>query len=190
MAGIIEVKDQGKLRIYDADNSHYVDIVVPSSVTANRTITIPDASFTVPTADTVGTGRIIQMVQATDTSALSSSSTSYVDTGLTANITCSSTSSKVLVLVSMGTFGADAAGSGGAAIKLLRGSSALIENSGLGAHPTITYLYTAGPSFSYLDSPNSSSQITYKTQFKSNGGENFVTSHASTATITLLEVSQ
>ena len=52
MAGIIEVKDQGKLRIYDADNSHYVDIVVPSSVTANRTITIPDASFTVPQADT------------------------------------------------------------------------------------------------------------------------------------------
>ena len=48
MAGIIEVKDQGKLRIYDADNSHYTDIVVPSSVTANRTITIPDASFTVP----------------------------------------------------------------------------------------------------------------------------------------------
>ena len=54
MAGIIEVKDQGKLRIYDADNSHYTDIVVPSSVTANRTITLPDASFTVPTADTVG----------------------------------------------------------------------------------------------------------------------------------------
>ncbi|MDA7597092.1 hypothetical protein N8707_01240, partial [Candidatus Pelagibacter sp.] len=51
MAGIIEVKDQGKLRIYDADNSNYVDIVVPSSVTANRTITIPDASFTVPTAE-------------------------------------------------------------------------------------------------------------------------------------------
>ena len=136
------------------------------------------------------TGRLIQMVQATDTSALSSSSTSYVDTGLTANITCSATSSKVLVLVSMGTFGADAAGSGGAAIKLLRGSSALIENSGLGAHPTITYLYTAGPSFSYLDSPSSTSQLTYKTQFKSNGGENFVTSHDSTATITLLEVSQ
>jgi len=50
MAGIIEVKDQGKLRIYDADNSHYTDIVVPSSVTANRTITLPDASFTVPTS--------------------------------------------------------------------------------------------------------------------------------------------
>jgi len=54
MAGIIEVKDQGKVRIYDADNSNYVDIVVPSTVSSNRTITLPDASFTVPTADTVG----------------------------------------------------------------------------------------------------------------------------------------
>ena len=54
MAGIIEVKDQGVLRIYDADNSNYVDIVVSSTVSSNRTITLPDASFTVPTADTVG----------------------------------------------------------------------------------------------------------------------------------------
>jgi len=54
MAGIIEVKDQGKLRIYDADNSNYIDIVVPSTVSSNRTITLPDASFTVPQADTVG----------------------------------------------------------------------------------------------------------------------------------------
>nr|BAR32449.1 hypothetical protein [uncultured Mediterranean phage uvMED] len=53
MAGIIEVKDQGKVRIYDADNSNYVDIVVPSTVSSNRTITIPDATFTIPTADTV-----------------------------------------------------------------------------------------------------------------------------------------
>ena len=48
MAGIIEVKDQGKLRIYDADNSNYIDIVVPSTVSSNRTITLPDDSFTVP----------------------------------------------------------------------------------------------------------------------------------------------
>ena len=53
MAGIIEVKDQGVLRIYDADNSNYVDIVVPSTVSSNRTITIPDATFTIPTSDTV-----------------------------------------------------------------------------------------------------------------------------------------
>ena len=129
-------------------------------------------------------------MQATDGSALSSSSTSYVDTGLSASITPGSTSNKILVLVSMGVFGADAAGSGGAAIKLLRDSTDLIVHSSMGAHPTITYIYTAGTSFSYLDSPSSTSSLTYKTQFKSNGGENFVTDNASASTITLLEISQ
>ena len=46
MDGIIEVKDQGKLRIYDADNSNYIDIVVPSTVSSNRTITLPAVSYT------------------------------------------------------------------------------------------------------------------------------------------------
>jgi len=50
MAGIIEVKDQGKVRIYDADNSNYVDLVVPSTVSSNRTITIPDANLNIPTS--------------------------------------------------------------------------------------------------------------------------------------------
>ena len=157
------------------------------------TITIPSGA-TITNSGTAtgfsGTGRLIQMVQATDGTNLSSSSTSYVDTGLSASITPGATSSKILVLVSMGVFGADAAGSGGAAHKLLRDSTDLIVHSSAGAHPTITYLYTAGTSFSYLDSPSSTSSLTYKIQFKSNGGENFVTDNGSTATITLLEVSQ
>jgi len=157
------------------------------------TITIPSGA-TITNSGTAtgfaGTGRIIQTVQATDGTNLSSSSTSYVDTGLSASITPGATSSKILVLVSMGVFGADAAGSAGAAIKLLRDSTDLIVHSSMGAHPTITYLYTAGTSFSYLDSPSSTSSLTYKIQFKSNGGENFVTDNGSTATITLLEVSQ
>jgi len=157
------------------------------------TISIPSGA-TIANSGTAtgfaGTGRIIQTVQATDGSLLSSSSTSYVDTGLSASITPGATSSKILVLVSMGVFGADAAGSAGAAIKLLRDSTDLIIHSSMGAHPTITYIYTAGTSFSYLDSPSSTSSLTYKTQFKSNGGETFATDNGSTATITLLEVNQ
>ena len=171
-----------------ASGTGVITVTAPNTST-DRTITLPDSTGTLATTSDTD-GRIVQMVQVTDSSALSSSSTSYIDTGLTANITCSSTSNKVLVLVSMGTFGADAAGNAGAAIQLLRDSTHLVSSSGLGAHPTITYLYTAGPSFSYLDSPSSTSQLTYKTQFKSNDGENFVTGYASTGTITLLEVSQ
>ena len=177
----------------------FVDKIDPQSGTtlslgsSGDTITIPSGA-TITNSGTAtgfaGTGRIIQTVQATDGSNLSSSSTSYVDTGLTASITPGATSSKILVLVSMGAFGADAAGSGGAYIKLLRDSTDLIIHGSMGAHPTITYIYTAGTSFSYLDSPSSTSSLTYKTQFKSGGGENFVTDNASTASITLLEVSQ
>ena len=180
--------------IQDADGNNIINessntITVGAS---GDTVTIP-SGCTLNVAGTPGTGftgRLIQTVQATDASSLSSSSTSYVDTGLSASITPGSTSNKILVLVSMGVFGADAAGSGGAAIKLLRDSTDLILHSSLGAHPTITYLYTAGTSFSFLDSPSSTSSITYKIQFKSNGGENFVTDNGSTATMTLLEVSQ
>ena len=39
MAGIIEVKDQGKLRIYDADNSNYIDTV---SYTHLRALETPE----------------------------------------------------------------------------------------------------------------------------------------------------
>ena len=136
-----------------------------------------------------GGGKVLQVVTATDGTGLSSSSTSYIDTGLSASITPSSSSNKVLVLVSMGVFGADAAGSGGAAHKLLRDSTDLIIHSSNGAHSPSGYIYTAGTSFTYLDSPSSTSSLTYKIQFKSNGGENFVTDNGSTAVMTLLEVS-
>ena len=97
MAGIIEVKDQGKLRIYDADNSNYVDIVVPSTVSSNRTITIPDATFTIPTAGgstgiddnadataiTITDAELVQVKNTNDTGGLLSVSDG--DSGATAN---------------------------------------------------------------------------------------------------------
>ena len=134
-------------------------------------------------------GKVLQVVSANDSTPLSSSSTSYIDTGTSASITPSSSSNKVLVLVSMGVFGADAAGSAGAAHKLLRDSTDLVIHSSNGAHGMSGYIYTAGTSFTYLDSPSSTSSLTYKVQFKSNGGENFVTDNGSTAVMTLLEVS-
>ncbi len=137
------------------------------------------------------TGHILQVVSTTKTDTFTTTSTSFTDvTGLSVAITPSSTSNKILVLVSMGVFGADASGSAGAAHKLLRDSTDLIIHSSNGAHGMSGYIYTAGTSFSYLDSPSSTSSITYKIQFKSNGGENFVTDNGSTATMTLLEVSQ
>ena len=149
-----------------------------------------DISTTAAIATTkLGAGAVLQVVSATDSSSLSSTSATFVDTGLTASITPSSASNKVLVLVTMGVFGADAASSAGATIKLVRGATDLISHGSLGAHPTITYIYTAGTSFAYLDSPSTTSSTTYKTQFRSDSGTLFTVDNASTASIVLMEIS-
>ena len=136
-----------------------------------------------------GGGKILQVVTATDGSGLSSSSTSYVDTGLSASITPSSSSNKVLVIVTTGVHGVDTATTTGMRLKLVRGSTDLIEQTSWGSHPTISYIYGQGHCFNYLDSPSSTSSTTYKLQYKSNDGTNHVLENGSTAVMTLLEVS-
>ena len=49
---------------------------------------------------TMPTGSVLQVVQATTSTKASTTSTSYADTGLTASITPSSSSNKVLVIIS------------------------------------------------------------------------------------------
>jgi hypothetical protein len=147
-----------------------------------------NASAAIDGTKLTGVGKVLQVVTATDSSSLSSSSASYVDTGLTASITPSSASNKILVLVSMGTLGSDSDNNAGATIGLIRGATELAYSAGLGAHPTITFIYTAGVSFAYLDSPSTTSSTTYKTQFKTSSGTGFVIDSGSIASIVLLEI--
>ena len=157
--------------------------------------TLPDTNINNASLDNVTTlpagvgGKVLQVVTATDGTGLSSSSTSYIDTGLSASITPSSSSNKVLVIVTTGTHGVDTATGAGLSLKLERVSTDLIVQSSWGSHPTITYIYGQGYCFNYLDSPSSTSSTTYKLQYKSNDGTNFVLENASTAVMTLLEVS-
>jgi len=121
-----------------------------------------------------GGGKVLQVVQGTTTTETTVASTTFTDTTLSASITPSATSSKVLVLVTQNFQSyADAVASGGA-VRLLRGSTSVysMDNSGYN-----TYYITAGTlssplsssiiiviSFMYLDSPATTSSTTYKTQ--------------------------
>ena len=107
-------------------------------------------------------GKVLQVVTGTLDGNVSTTSSSYVDTGLTANITCSATTSKVLVLVAQQT-SATATSIPALYLKLLRDSTSLgeatmVQNGG-------SSLYTT-TSFVKLDSPSSTSALTYKTQFR------------------------
>jgi hypothetical protein len=108
-------------------------------------------------------GKVLQVVQGTLSSAASSNSQTYADTGLTADITPSATSSKVLVILS--------------------------HNLGSQAHSGALVLYwTWGTTF--LDSPSTTSATTYKTQYKSGESADtvYVSTSGQTDTITLIEI--
>jgi hypothetical protein len=119
---------------------------------------------------TLPTGSVLQVVQATTISSTTSSSTSYVAiANLTASITPSSSSSKVLILVNshIYTSGANVE----SAITIYRNSSDL-STGGTG----FTDAYTGGSdlivpfSMMYLDSPATTSSTTYAAYFKRTQG--------------------
>ena len=140
---------------------------------------------------TLPTGSVLQVVNATYASETSTTSSSYADTGLTVSITPTSSSSKILVLISQRFFANPACGNdGGGNVKVLRGATTLITATRVGLSDSTgamdNYFTT-----SYLDSPATTSSITYKTQFAIfNVSGTFITQLSSSPSgITLMEIS-
>ena len=90
---------------------------------------ISNQSLTSVTALPAGVGgKVLQVVSGTSTTRQSSSSTTYADvSGLTATITPSSTSNKVLVLLCMNIIGNNAGS--GTNLKLLRDSTVVTKTT-------------------------------------------------------------
>lgn len=114
---------------------------------------------------TITQGKVLQVVQGTSTSNVSNSTSSYVDTGLSATITPSSASSKVLVLMTSGTIYKTAGNAlNGINIQLVRGSTTIGGTYIVGySNPTASVWY-GSTAFSVLDTPATTSATTYKTQ--------------------------
>ena len=112
-------------------------------------------------------GTIIQTVTAEIENDNVTTSTSYVDTGLTANITPSSTSNKIVVLICMPMNCTQDSTDVQVEYKVLRDSTAL-GDAVFGDHSgnsTRSDLWTTAH-FAYVDSPSSTSSLTYKVQHK------------------------
>ena len=154
----------------------------------------------VPTwAAPAGGGKLLQVVYAQTANQVTSTAAGEVDSDLSATITPTSASSKILVIVNQQigkgkvTSGASEALIG---LKLLRGASVI---SNFGNHYADTENQVAMLGFSvsntYLDTPSTTSATTYKTQFSKQSGSNvtiFVQPSRSNATtvssITLMEI--
>jgi len=119
-------------------------------------------------ATPAGGGKVLQVIMGSTSSRATNSTTTYADSNLTASITPSSASSKVLVIVSQCGVNRTNGNSGNALLlQLQRGGSSIAQISNEGMQ-TDTALRQGDFTYNiaYLDSPATTSATTYKTQFK------------------------
>jgi hypothetical protein len=140
-----------------------------------------------------GGGKVLQVVSATTATSAAITSTSYTDTNITATITPTSATSKVLVLITANTYN-DSGGSRtaiGAGAQIVRGATSIYSQN------LSTYLQTASATlqlivsnnYIYLDSPATTSSTTYKLQAKqSSASDTVYYNNQGTSTITLMEI--
>jgi hypothetical protein len=157
-------------------------------LTADSTVSPTGLKWATPAG---GGGKVLQVVNATYSVSTTNNTSTFADTGLTATITPTSATSKILVLVNQaGVAKTSANATSGNTIKLMRGATDLITFSVYETY-TGTALELYGSSgTNYLDSPATTSATTYKTQFKNefNGNGVKVQIGGNASTITLMEI--
>ena len=124
-----------------------------------------------------GSGQVpVQVISTTKTDTFTTSSSSFTDvTGLTVSITPTSSSSKILVLYDVGL---SCQNGTGAPIRMLRGSTVIYAGDAAGNRPLgLAQMDGAASQYSiyrisgnFLDSPATTSSITYKFQILNSTG--------------------
>ena len=147
------------------------------------------------------TGSILQVVQAGTSTEVVVSTQTYTDTGLSGSITPTSTSSKILVIIDQQIYFNRGVANHGGGLRVLRDSTVIHSPVANSTGPyefyftDLTGFYTRAV-INKLDSPATTSSVTYKTQgrpyeISSSGKATFQqagTSTAGTSYITLIEV--
>ena len=143
-------------------------------------------------------GKVLQVIHASYSTTTTSSTTAFADTGLSASITPSAATSKVLVIITQNGCDKDDNVNQSLRLKLFRGATELTWiTDNLGKVGSVTSQWNQGFTLAttWLDSPSSTSALTYKTQFSraASVGSVYVQNYNSTggsgvSTITLMEI--
>jgi hypothetical protein len=166
------------------DGSVTADDIASTLDLSGKTVTLP-----------AGTGgKVLQVVNGTYSTGVASSSSTFADTGLTATITPTSATSKILVLVNQAGCGKEANNTY-LFLRLLRDSTVISYFERFaGGNGSSSQNFIGSCSACYLDSPATASSVSYKTQLASSQNNAVVyTSIAaggisSMSTITLMEI--
>ena len=151
-------------------------IAAPNSNT-DRTLTLPDVAGTVLTSGSNAdfpAGSVLQVVSTAKSDQFTTSSTSFTDvTGMSATITPTSSSSKILVIFSVGLVGNSNAGQF-VYLQLVRDTTSISIGDASGSRARVsagnggTQPYSnSSLTITNLDSPSTTSAVTYKIQMRS-----------------------
>jgi hypothetical protein len=158
-----------KIKLNAASGGGSFSLQAPSSSSNTRVMTLPDtADGTILTTTNPKTGNIIQVVQAVKTDTASFQSTSFADiTGLSASITPSSNSNKILVEATIYISTSNAV----AIINFVRGSTNIGQPSSSVTHTGTFFEYNehqgmVTSAMTFLDSPSTTNATTYKLQIR------------------------
>ena len=179
--------------VIKGSSSGQVTLDVPAAAGTN-TLTLPAGTGNIITSTTAGT--ILQVVQGRTKTLFTTTSGTFADIGLSAAITPSSSSSKILVVCNINAIFLSAVAGSYASIILLRGSTNV---TGDAAAPYLGYpsgynsaavTRATAQTFTYLDSPSTTSATTYKVQAAQVGGVtiNFQRDSQVYSTIQLMEI--
>ena len=148
------------------DSSGSILLAAPS-VAGSSTLTLPTTGGTVLSTASPQSGGVIQVVQATLTGVITVTSSTYTDTGLTATITPKFATSKILILVNhngVRKYGSNTS----VGQRILKNGSSLRNMDSIAGFTNSSADAGIGSTFQqYLDSPATTSAITYSTQINS-----------------------
>ena len=160
------------------------------AVAGTTVLTLPAITGTVLTDTSPKAGNVIQVVQYSTTTQVTTTSTSFVDvTNFTASITPTSATSKILVLVNLNGVLHGATTAQAASFQVLRGATSIAIAYNFLYMPFNAIDITGSLGMSYLDSPATTSSTTYKLQWYSRLGNTVGLSYTSdTSTMILMEI--
>ena len=137
---------------------------------------------------TPSSGKILQVVSASDFTERSSSSTSYVTASntLSLSITPSSASNKVLIIANFQAY--NDLGTAVTWYTIYRNSTNLGTATGMGAYQGSNIYDTSNFTLTSYDSPATTSAITYQVYFKVDAGTGYLGNRTPKQTITAFEI--
>ena len=161
-------------------------------VGANGTVLTADSAEATGLKWATPTSKVVQIVTATYSTETTNSTTTYADTGLTATITPTSASNKVLVMVNQnGVARTSSSADNRVSIEIQRaGTTILTIANEAGATSTALRTNIGSVSGDFLDTPATTSATIYKTRFKNaiNSSAVVTQEYNISSTIVLMEV--